>query len=64
MLPVDIEHRVAAEHQRAGARGGNGGRLPLREGGDEFGRVQPLIDGLVHPADDHDGFDAGAAQHP
>ena len=70
---VEVEHRVRADHQRAGVRagdllGGTGG-LRLGELAAELVRAGPslrrqaCLDGLlVHPADGDDRFDPGGAQ--
>ena len=64
-LPVELEHRVAAEHQRARREVvalGDGGALELGELERQLGRREPVEPGLVDARDDHHRLDAGAAQ--
>ena len=64
-LAVEVEHGVAAEHQRAGryaVAGDDRRALQLGELERELGRRQPVELGLVDPGDDHHRLDAGAAQ--
>ena len=64
-LAVELEHRVAAEHQRAVGQvvaRGDGGALELGELQRQLGRRQPVELRLVDAGDDHHRVEAGAAQ--
>jgi hypothetical protein len=61
--PVQVQQRVAAEHQRIRAQRGHRGRLAFREGGHDARRVQAVLHDLIDPADHDLGIDPGVPQH-
>ena len=64
-LPVEHEHRVAADDERAlGSARRDGARLLDRQRLDQRERVVAPHRVLVEPADDDDGVEAGGAQQP
>ena len=62
--PVQVQQRVAAEHQRVRPLPGHRRRLALGEHLDQRGRFQELVGCLVDAADQHLGVHPGVTQDP